>query len=107
VICFVTWLWAWLPSSFANNSAAKITLQLLNLPEAIVSLFLPPNWGALDLVFSQNPPSLIATEQLLFLHIRVALPTYLLLFYSPSIIRKLFNLIQSMRKAKEKPSQAK
>jgi len=72
----------------ASRGGIHLTLaQWLNLPVAVSTQLLPCDEAAADLWFRHNCPERFRSWPYLLQHLRVGIPTYVLLFYLPSIYR--------------------
>jgi hypothetical protein len=92
LIGFITWfLWtARYDTLPLGRDAQNAIVKVLAAPVAFVSRLTPPaGWKALDPftsdVVGHNEPN----EKLLLWHLRLAVPTYVVIFYIPSLIRLL------------------
>jgi len=73
----------------ASRGGINLTLaQWLNLPVAVSTQLLPCAEAAADLWFRHSCPEKFRNWTYLFQHLRVGIPTYVLLFYLPSIYRR-------------------
>jgi hypothetical protein len=97
-----TWVFAWLPTPLAANQEFGLLLSVINAPVAFVSLFLPFQWQAVDLVFGRNLPHSLGEAAYLWQHLRTAVPVYLILFYLPLMLanaRKYLDRAKEVRRA--------
>ena len=82
-----TWLFAWLPAPVASNQGFVFVLSAVNAPVAFISYVFPFSWQAVDLVFGRNLPHTLNSASFLAQHLRTAVPTYIVLFYLPNLLR--------------------
>jgi hypothetical protein len=81
-----TWLFAWLPNDLARSAVCRAAFQALNFPVALVSLYLPFEWQAVDIVLGRDLPETFNTSAFLWRNVRTAVPVYLVVFYLPSLV---------------------
>lgn len=61
-------------------------LKLLDLPIAAVNTILPWQWKGIDAWSSERQPEYGSIWKLLYVHLRIAVPVYVALFYLPNAI---------------------
>lgn len=64
-------------------------LKVLDLPVAAVNTLLPWQWKGIDVWSSKRQPEHESVWRTLLVHLRVAVPVYVLLFYVPNVIAAL------------------
>jgi hypothetical protein len=104
LIAGATWLFAWLPSGVGGSPFFRLVCQILNLPVAFLSLYLPASFQGLDIVLGRNLPHSLATGDFLWQHLRIAVPTYVFIFYLPNLITRLHR--RPRNKAQDKAAPA-
>jgi hypothetical protein len=75
-------------------------LKLLDLPVAAVSSLLPWQWKGIDVWSSERQPDYGSIWKMLYVHLRTAVPVYVILFYLPNAIAWI------VRRVRRRPASA-
>ena len=89
VIGVAIWYFALVPFSETSipRPLHEWLLKLLDLPIAAVNAILPWQWKGIDVWSSERQPEYSNVLKMLRVHLRVAVPVYVLLFYVPNAVR--------------------
>jgi hypothetical protein len=96
LIGIYTWLFSYLPYSATPRLLGDLA-YIFDFPVAAASLVLPFPFKGIDLFFGRGVGEFMSKETLLFWHLRVAIPVYVLLFYVPNLIKGGFGLIRKRK----------